>query len=659
MRRVKASIGIPGIFEPIQPIQPIKAYVVLGIALGMVSCTLDADRQQQKSVRTETTRAGAAPAELQMAGKVTADEFNDRADETDVPVKGGRLIMQVGAEPDSLNPWTDISAYSTYVTLQIYNSLLTQDPETYEWEGSLAERWLEEDMVIRKDGTKVRGQVARDAEVAATVSVKTQSGTLTIPRGEIEEIQRGVSFTFYLQRDAKFHDGMPVTAEDVKFSYDTIRNEYVDAPSLRTYYNDLESCEILDDHTVRLTYSKQYWMARSFAGGFEVLPKHIYDPDDLLESDPEAFGKRFNESEYNRKPVGSGPYKFERWETGRQIVLRRNEEYWNKKRAGHLDEIIFSFITDDIAALQALKSGDINFIPESTGEQFDQETDPEFLSKFAKAEYFLGSFRYVGWNMRRPPFDDQRVRLAMAYGALDREEFIDSVLHGHGIVVTGSQNYFGPAYNRDIRPYSFDPERAKDLLLEAGWYDRDGDGLRDKGGRPFRFEMLMPTGFEAYRRRAALMKESLRKLGIDMVVRELEWATFLENIYDRRYDACSLGWTTPIESDPYQIWHSSQSENRGSNHVGFGNEETDQLIEMSRTTLDDMERRKLFARLHDFQHEEQPYLFMYTEPNLGIYDKRFRGVKFYRMRPGWDLTEWYFVEDEGQRQEVRAGMNIQ
>jgi len=157
----------------------------------------------------------------------------------------------------------------------------------------------------------------------------------------------------------------------------------------------------------------------------------------------------------------------------------------------------------------------------------------------------------------------------------------------------------------------------------------------------------MPSGFEAYRRRAALMKENLRKLGIDMTVRELEWATFLESIYDRKFDACSLGWGTPIESDPYQIWHTSQSENRGSNHVGFGTPETDRLIEQSRLTIDDAARRKLFPQLHRIQNEMQPYLFMYTEPNLGIYDKRYRGVKFYKVRPGWDLAEWYLPQEGG------------
>jgi peptide/nickel transport system substrate-binding protein len=341
--------------------------------------------------------------------------------------------------------------------------------------------------------------------------------------------------------------------------------------------------------------------------------------------------------------MGVGPYKFGRWETGRQIVLVRNDDYWNEARQGHLDRIIFRFISDNVASLQALKNGEVDFISRRiSSEQFDGETnDPAFLRKFAKVEYYIGGFLWTGWNMRRPPFDDVRVRQAMDYGAFDRQRFLDEVLHGRGVIVTGYESYFGPAYNHDILPRPYDPEKAKELLLEAGWYDRDGDGLRDKNGQPFRFEFLMPSGDEAYRRRAALMKESLRKLGIDMLIRELEWATFIQNITDLKFDACTLRWATSIEGDPYQLWHTSQSSNRGSNYVGFGNAQSDRLIEQSRLEIDDTERRKLFFEFHRILHETQPYQFLFMEPELAAYDKKYRGVKFYKMRPGYDLTEWY------------------
>ena len=307
--------------------------------------------------------------------------------------------------------------------------------------------------------------------------------------------------------------------------------------------------------------------------------------------------------------------------------------------------------------MQALKNGEVSFLPTVTAEQFEEETkDREFLANFAKVEYYTGGFNYIGWNMRRPPFDDPKVRLAMAYGALDRQEFLDRVLYGRGVIVSGYEYYYGPAYDHSILPHPFDPEKAKQLLLEAGWYDRDGAGVRDKDGKPFQFELLLPSGNTVAERRAALMKENLRKLGIDMAVRELEWATFLENINDRKFDACGLGWATSIEGDPYQIWHTSQKENRGSNFVGFGDADTDRLIEESRTMIDDAQRRKIFFQVLRIMHEQQPYLFLYATPNLGIYSKRYRGVKLYKVRPGYDLSEWYLGQaGSGQVASAAAG----
>ncbi len=617
------------------------------LAAVSLSCSLEQGGPNDAGSGAGTGSRVAAPGDFEMTGEVAVDEFNDQATGNEVSRKGGQVVIRYPAEPDSLNMWLSGSgAYSQYITGYIYNSLLRRDSETFEWEGSLAERWIEEDIVVKKDGEHVRGVVSEPGGATGALSVQTSSGSITVARQEVEEVRKGVSFTFYLRRDVKFHDGEPMTAADVKFSFETIKNEYVDAPSLRNYYDDLESCEVLDDYTVRLTYSKQYWMARDFAGEFPVLPMHLYNSDGLLEKDPEAFGKRFNESPYNRKPIGTGPYQFESWETGIQIVIKRNDDYWDAPRRGRLDRIIFKFISDNVAALQALKNGEVNFLPGITPEQFEQETNSEeLLTNYVKAAYYTESFNYIGWNTRRPPFDDPKVRLAMAYGAFDRQEFLKKVLYQRGIVVTGSQYYYGPAYDHSIEPHPFDPEKAKELLLEAGWYDRDADGLRDKDGRSFRFELLLPAGNQIARQRAALMKENLQKLGIEMSIRELEWATFIENINDRQFDACNLGWATSLESDPYQIWHTSQMENRGSNHVGFGNEESDRIIEQSRVTLDDEARRQIFFKLHRIQHEQQPYLFLYTAPNLGVFKKRFRGVKLYKVRPGYDLAEWYLPED--------------
>jgi peptide/nickel transport system substrate-binding protein len=626
----------------------LSAFLLFALLQG--ACTLKPEELSRAGSLGPVLSAPAQASDINV-GPPKVDEFNDQASGTEVPAKGGQLIVQFVSEPDSLNPFTDNSAVNSYIAEYVFSSLLRQNPSTFEWEGNLAERWLQEDTVIKQTGEVLRGKVSFSGpQETGDINLQTASSAgQRISRAAVKEVHAGASFTFYLRPDARFHDGRPVTAADVKFTFDVLKNKYVDAASLQAYYVDVESAEVLDSHTVRITYGKQYWDAISYAGGsnFTILPRHIYDPDNLIEKDPEQFGKHFNEGAHNRKPVGSGPYKFEKWDTGLQVSLARNDDYWDSKRAGHLDRIIFKFISDPVAALQALKNGEIDFLTRARAEQFVVETkDPEFLKRFVKVPYYTPNFSYIGWNMRHPPFDDARVRQAMAYGALDVQDFLEKIRYGLGIRVSAYQYFFGPAYDHSLQPFPFDQNRARELLLDAGWFDRDGDGLRDKNGQPFRFEFLQPSGSD--NRLAALLKENLRKLGIDMVVRELEFATLLQNIYDRQFEACVLAWAQDPESDPYQIWHTSQKENRGSNHVGFGDAFTDQLIEQSRMTMDAGKRREIFHQFDRILYEQQPYLFLYTAPDLGMYDKRFRGVRWYKLRPGYDFTEW-FIPREGVR----------
>ena len=266
----------------------------------LVSCSLNPEvlgaERAASNAKAEAVSMNPSVDDFQVIGKLNVDEFNDLATGEDTPRDGGQLVLQVRAEPDSVNAWTDNSLYSSYVTGLIYNSLLRQDPETFEWEGSVAERWTEEDVVVRNDGKELRGEASYAGPgESGDVLLRTPAGdTLRMASSEVQEVRKGVVFTFYLRRGIKFHDGKPLTAADVKFSFDTIKNEYVDAPALRVYYNDLKSCEMLDPYTIRMTYSKQYWMARSFAGGVEVLPEHIYNSDNLLETDPHRIAGKIS-----------------------------------------------------------------------------------------------------------------------------------------------------------------------------------------------------------------------------------------------------------------------------------------------------------------------------------------------------------------------------
>ena len=179
-------------------------------------------------------------------------------------------------------------------------------------------------------------------------------------------------------------------------------------------------------------------------------------------------------------------------------------------------------------------------------------------------------------------------------------------------------------------------------MREAGWTDHDGDGWLDRDGVPFRFEFLIPSGRRFAERLGSILKEDLRKMGIDMEIRQLEWALFIKNLDDRRFDAVTLGWVFGVEQDPYQVWHSSQADN-GSNFVGFADAEADRLILEGRAEFDRDKRAALYQKLHQIVDRVQPYTFLYSSPYLVTLDRRFENVQIYPA--GMDPLEWRVNRD--------------
>ena len=176
------------------------------------------------------------------------------------------------------------------------------------------------------------------------------------------------------------------------------------------------------------------------------------------------------------------------------------------------------FIDDPQTALASMRAGNIDFMPGLTSEQFFKETETkEFKSKFVKPVYYYGNFSYIGWNLRRPPFNDPKVRQALGHGLLDVQGFIDNVLYGAAVRVGGPQYIYGPMYDQDMPLLQFDLDKARKLLREAGWFDRDGDGIIEDADRmPFSFEMLMSSGNTTGKQMMAVAAENLKSLGIKL-----------------------------------------------------------------------------------------------------------------------------------------------
>jgi peptide/nickel transport system substrate-binding protein len=227
---------------------------------------------------------------------------------------------------------------------------------------------------------------------------------------------------------------------------------------------------------------------------------------------------------------------------------------------------------------------------------------------------------------------------------VDRNEITAQLLKGLGRIITGPFYILGPQYDPNIQPWPCDPGRALQLLDEAGWRDTDGDGIRDKNGTPFKFKFMTVSGSPFYEQLGRILKDSFARAGVVLIPDPYEWSIFSERLHSRSFEAVTLSWGGVVEEDPYQIWHSSQVEHRGSNYVGFRNPEADAIIEQARGTLDEGKRNELYFRLHRILNEEQPYTFMFTRPWLELLDNRFENVVVHKL--GLNPHEWYVPKDK-------------
>jgi peptide/nickel transport system substrate-binding protein len=315
-----------------------------------------------------------------------------------------------------------------------------------------------------------------------------------------------------------------------------------------------------------------------------------------------------------------------------------------------MDKVVFKIINNTDAAFIELTNGNLDYHGLRPLEFKEKSWSADFTKRFLKGVEYDSGYSYIGWNNVHPIFGDRRVRQAMTY-MTDREGMVENLLFGLGETVEGPISKFRPEYHHDLQPYAYDPERALDLLEEAGWGDGDGDGILDKvieGQRqPFRFEVLVNSGNQTRKDIALTLQNELQDVGIDCQVRELDWSIFLQRVRGKDFDAVVLGWSGGVVFPPdgYQIWHSSQAEKNGSNYISFKNEEVDRILEEYRREFDLDKRIALYRRFQEVLHEEQPYTFLWTQRVARAYSRRFAGVNWYPA--GTDLQEWW-VDAENQ-----------
>lgn len=503
------------------------------------------------------------------------------------PRQGGTL--RVGyTEPTSLDPQYISGVLEGNVVGLIFDSLLTQDPYTSEY---------------------IAGPVTESFEISPD--------------------QR--TWTFHLKKYVTFHDGTPFTAHAVKQIY-----EYAVDPENATYVTGIylppnATFEAPDDYTFTISSPEPYG----------PMASHLYW-DAWFGIHPPAARKMYGQ-DFGRNPIGSGPFKLKEWVAGDHLTLERYADYtWGaaflkNKGPAYLDQIYFKFINEESTIIAGLQSGDIDmaFLPNHFYDEFAADSQFQILTRPS------GRLVALGWNTERWPFTDLKTRQALMYG-FDRERFLQVMERGHGQVMYGAIVPALPHYwpgEQELGP-RFDPEKAKQLLREAGWQDTDGDGILEKDGKPFQVT-LVAGGTEEYARWSSLVQAQAKELGIAVRIETLEQAALTARLNSGEYDLFRFIYDT-VDPDILAFFFYSEqvpAEGKsGLNYSRISDPQLDQLIEEQRRTLDTA-RDKAVENLVRYMMDQAIFLPLYCPEKHTVVNKRVKGVIFYPNAMDWELTE--------------------
>jgi peptide/nickel transport system substrate-binding protein len=488
-----------------------------------------------------------------------------------------------------------------------------------------------------------------------------------------------IVYTFKLRKNIKFSNGMPMTGDDILFTFKATKNPLVDDAALRNYIQDLTKVELVngDKYTIKFTMAKPYFRAARALGDIQILCKQVVDPEGLTDrysweelkdiataqKNPavQKFADFFNSEEMNRNPkylIGSGPYIFEKWETGQTVEFRRNPDYWNRDSAfgkTYPQRIIVKIIQDESAAIVAAKNNEVDLMYVMKPIDFVRTMAHPEQFKMKNADPTEPRFDYIGWNTKNPLFTSKKVRLALSY-LVDRQTIIDKIHFGMAVPVE-SPVYFEDKkdFNPDLPLIPYDPVKAKQLLADEGWTDSNGDGILDKmidGKRmDFKFTFLLNTN-ESRKQAILVVIDALKKVGIQADVQTLEWAVYLDKTKKHEFDATMGAWIlTDYPPDEYQLFHSSQMLGEGSNFISYKNDEADKIMVDYRTEFDESKRIELIKRLQKILYDDQVYTFLWTPKAKYLYGERFRNVRWYPTPlTSYQLTEWWVPENSRKYQ---------
>lgn len=501
------------------------------------------------------------------------------------------FYSRFSSQPPTLHPIRSTDAYAYQIQQYVLESLGTRDLDTYQIKPHLAESW------------------------------KISPDHLT--------------YTFYLRKNIFWHDGRPLTADDVQFSVNAYQDVSYGGARWISQFENVSKTEVIDPYTVRFYAKEKHYGTFDKISLFFIIPKHIY---------------KEKKTGMNLVLIGSGPYQLHEYKRNKKIVLKQNKKWWGRtlnslKNQYNFNQIIYRIILDEHDALIRTAQGQIDFLPLSSESYFKKTNKPPWgkavLKKKIQNQAPKG-YSYIGWNLKKPLFQNKNVRKALSLlinRSLMNEKFYNNALN----LISGPMYSQSDYADSDVQPILFSPHQALKLLSQNGWRDSDQNGILDKieNGvkKEFRFTLIFSN--KEFEKNLTIYQEDLKTNGIIMSLKFMEWVSFLKMVDERNFDAVSLGWTSGVDWYPKQIWHSSSM--GASNYISYNNPEVDRLINLADKELNRDARIKILKKVHKIIAEDQPYSFLFS-PKYSFYAHSNRvemdkpnynyglGIKYWRLK---------------------------
>lgn len=546
-------------------------------------------------------------------------------------VTGDMIIMRLNQEPSGLNPFTSKDEYSGMILSYIFEPLM----KNADISGSEVNPWVAE---------------------------------------SFEESQDHLTYTYSIDKNVTFSDGTKLTTNDIIFTFKLLLNR---ANGRAVYENDLiDKVEIVDNNSLkfRIKFKKVYYNNYDVINSIKIVPKHIWDPEGYTDKysfedckdSANAFNnlymkkiiERIESVDFSRDQkylIGTGPYILDKWDTGNEIHLKRNENYWRTGLdfgSSYVNKIIIKIIPDDEIAIIAAKNNEIDLMNVQNSKYYINEFSTPEKFNLRNVTGYYNHYHYIGYNHTNLLFSDLKTRQALAY-LVNKSAIIEKIHFGLAEQVNSHYCINDKIYrNIEITETPYDLEKAKNMLKEAGWADNNGDGILDKeiNGKNVEFKFTyLNNGNQTRRNTLLVIRDDLKKAGIQADITDIEWSIFLEMLNKGQFEGFIGSWVLSYPPDYYNYFHSSVSNGNGSIYVRYKNPVLDSLCEIHLKETNENNRILISKKIQKVLYDEQVYTFLFSTKIKYIYSNRFKNARFIDSPYlKFNLCEWW-VPTENQK----------